>query len=319
MRFGELKMVNLLQVAGHVISIGLYILVGWLIHAFFRIHNIPGFSKGLRQAISIFIGVIACLLLQYLFLMYMPKQILVPEHPLGNIYFDFLKRITLSFFLTMVSYIVFNNIYTNTILQKTQIENEQLKHAHLRGQLLSLQQQISPHFLFNSLSTLKTIAQDTDTKNFVLQLSHVYRYLLNYNDHHVTRLADELSFIKSYLYILHWRFEEALNVSIDVSEKYNSYLIPPVSVQLLIENVIKHNAHSVEHPVYIKITVDDDANLIVSNTLQPKRVTYESTKLGLHNIRERFQLLFNKEIVIRSTNENFTVILPLISDEHYYH
>jgi two-component system, LytTR family, sensor kinase len=310
---------TLAQYAGHVSSIIVYILSGWLIHAFFRTHTFPGLSKSAKQAVNIIVGIIACLIIHYFVMIYVPEKFLPRDIPLESTYFDFLRRLIMCFFLSMISYIVFNNIYANSILQNTQLENEHLKQAHLRGQLISLQQQISPHFLFNSLSTLKTIAQDTDTKTYVVQLAHVYRYLLNYNEHPATSLSNELSFIDSYLYILHWRFEEALKVSIDVPEKYNTYLIPPVSIQLLIENVIKHNAFSPEHPVHIKITVDDEGKLIITNTRQPKKVTYESTKLGLQNIKERFQLLFNKKIIINSTDQNFTVILPLISNEHYNH
>ncbi|WP_248282169.1 sensor histidine kinase [Mucilaginibacter robiniae] len=210
-------------------------------------------------------------------------------------------------------------IFTNEILQKTKLENEQFKQAHLRAQLISLQQQISPHFLFNSLSTLKTITHESDTKNFVVQLSHVYRYLLNFNNHQVTKLSEELKFIRSYLYILHQRFEGSLDITIEVPDNYHNCLIPPLSIQLLVENAIKHNIVSPDMPLGILIHVNDKQELIIENTLQPKKSPVESTGLGLQNINDRFRLLFNKEININKANGTFTVILPLISYEHYYH
>jgi LytS/YehU family sensor histidine kinase len=229
------------------------------------------------------------------------------------------RRLVGSFFVAMITYVVYSNIDTNDKLQLTRLENEQFKQAHLRAQLLSLQQQISPHFLFNSLSTLKTITRESDTKNFIVQLSHVYRYLLNFNEHQVTRLADELAFIRSYLYILHQRFESALHVHIEVPEAYNNHLIPPLSIQLLIENAIKHNAFSEDKPLQVTIFTNQNQELVVANNREPLKVPVDSTRLGLTNIADRFRLLFDREVSIRQTDESFTVTLPLISYERYHH
>lgn len=261
-------------------------------------------------------GTLVALTIIYYYDLYVPSRFLPPRDIQVDESFDyFLRRFVAGFFVNMICYIVFNIIYTNNILQKTQLEYEQLKQAHLRAQLISLQQQISPHFLFNSLSTLKNMAGEPDTKKFVVQLAHVYRYLLNYNEHHVTALSEELSFIHSYLYILHQRFETALNVRIDIPDRYLSRLIPPLSLQLLVENAIKHNVLSPEAPLNIYISVNSQNELEVANTYRPKKTTEESTGLGLQNIKDRYQLLFNSEVSVNNTPETFTVSLPLIRNE----
>jgi LytS/YehU family sensor histidine kinase len=153
----------------------------------------------------------------------------------------------------------------------------------------------------------------------VVQLSHVYRYLLKVNERDVTSLEEELSFAQAYLYILHQRFENALVVTIHIPEAYYNYLIPPLSLQLLMENAIKHNNISVEHPLQMEISIQDNAKLVVKNSLSPRKTQEESTKLGLQNISERYQLLFRKDIEIIKTQDTFIVNLPLISHESYYH
>jgi LytS/YehU family sensor histidine kinase len=109
------------------------------------------------------------------------------------------------------------------------------------------------------------------------------------------------------------RFEESLQVSIDVPEEHLGYMIPPLSVQLLIENAIKHNMISAEHPLHISIKTDNTPALIVSNNLQLKKIAEESTKTGLNNITERYKLLVHKPIHIINDGTNFKVILPLLN------
>lgn len=187
-----------------------------------------------------------------------------------------------------------------------------LGQEHLRAQLISLQQQISPHFLFNSLSTLKTIATDQPTKNYVVQLASVYRYVLNFNQHYLTPLREEISFIRSYLYIMNERFEEALQVDLQISEDYMEMKVPPLSLQLLIENAIKHNMISPEQPLQITIITDATPALTVKNNFQPKKVAEEGTGIGLKNIMERYKLLSGKTVSIVQDKGEFSVTLPLL-------
>lgn len=319
LRPGTFSLLSIGQYLVHVISICLTLLSCWFIDIYFKQHPQHNLSNFGNAMLRIACGTVVVMLVAYVLSLCIPQQYQFTENRLRFNYTDLPRRIIGAFFASAICYVVYNNIDTTEKLQLAKLENEQIKQAHLRAQLLSLQQQISPHFLFNSLSTLKTIATDSDNKNFVVQLAHVYRYLLSFNERQVSQLSEELAFIRSYLYILHQRFETALNVSIEVPEQYLNYLIPPLSIQLLIENAIKHNALSSEQPLDISIRVNEQAMLVVSNTCRPKKVPAESTGMGLQNINDRFRLLFNDGIAIDHTTEHFTVTLPLKPYERYNH
>ena len=309
---------HLLQYIGNVLSIVCSVLISWLIIGYFKRHHIFSSDK-VNAVVSIVLSIAALLAFTYFILNHIPTKFYLSELPYEPTFADLVRRGVGIFFLTMICYVVYSTLFTHDILQKTKLENEQFKQAHLRAQLHSLQEQISPHFLFNSLSTLKTITHEADTKQFVVHLSHVYRYLLSINKHQITQIAEELKFVHAYLYILRTRFEHALKVTIQIPEYYNDYLIPPLSVQLLIENAIKHNVVSLDMPLHIQIYVNDQQELVVNNPFQPKNIPVESTKMGLKNINDRYRLLFNREIVVSETDTDFTITLPLISHESYHH
>lgn len=318
MRLNDFNVHNFRTILNHFFMITSTIFCCWMVHGYLRMHEPPGVSKQLRPIVRIAAAMLLAFSINYVFVITVPQGFLFPEYRFRYTYADYWRLIIGAFFISMICHIVWSSLAVSHLLQKAQLENEHLKQAHLRAQLLSLQQQISPHFLFNSLSTLKHIAHDKGTKDFVVQLSHVYRYLLNINEQQVTKLVDELNFIDSYLYILYQRFEGDLRVKINIPEQYHNYLIPPLAIQLLIENAIKHNALSPESPLLIEIFIQNDT-VTVRNTLQPKKFPVESTKLGLQNINERFLLLFNKQITIENKDNSFTVHLPVTTHERYYH
>lgn len=189
------------------------------------------------------------------------------------------------------------------------------KNENLETQLQLLKQQISPHFLFNSLNTLRCIATDNNTKSYITQLSNVYRYLLTnnkYKDEDLVLLKDELEFTNSYLYILKERFEDALDIDINISQETLYMQIPPLALQVLIENATKHNVVSMDSPLSIYIYNEGEETLVVKNNLQPKLSSEDSLGIGLDNIKKRYQLLSDKEIEIIKTDTDFTVKIPLI-------
>ncbi|MBO7337467.1 MAG: histidine kinase [Paludibacteraceae bacterium] len=194
-------------------------------------------------------------------------------------------------------------------------ELSKTKNENLETQLQLLKQQISPHFLFNSLNTLRCIATDNNTKSYITQLSNVYRYLLTnnkYKDEDLVFLKDELEFTNSYLYILKERFEDALDINININDETLYTQIPPLALQVLIENATKHNVISMDSPLCINIYNEGDDKLVVSNNLQAKLSSEDSLGIGLDNIKKRYQLLSDKEIEIIKTEKDFTVKLPLI-------
>ncbi|MBX2906077.1 MAG: histidine kinase [Taibaiella sp.] len=196
-------------------------------------------------------------------------------------------------------------------VQKAKIEIEQLKKEHLETRLHLLKQQLSPHFLFNSLNTLKTMVAETDARQYIVQLSHVYRYLLNHNDNSLASLKDEIEFTDSYLAILKERFEAALIVNTTIPEHALSAQLPPLALQILIENAIKHNVVSEEEPLTINITYNGN-KLEVANNLNRRISVSEQTGTGLQNIMERYRLLSRETPETHISSSNFIVRLPLI-------
>lgn len=208
----------------------------------------------------------------------------------------------------------FINYYLHVLAekQKSHIEVEQLKQAQLAANLSSLKEQLSPHFLFNTLNTLSSLTQEKEVKDFVSKLSDVYRYVLQYKELDTATLQQELLFIESYLYIIKTRLENSIDITINVNGKILESKIPPLTLQLLIENAVKHNIASGSRQLKIEITDSKDNFLVVTNNFQPKRSLQLSTGTGLSNLMQRYRLLFNREISIESNEHSFVVKLPVI-------
>lgn len=317
-RSGDYQNQDVGQMVTNIVSTMVVFTFAWLIQAYFK--NRQCTRSGKLQLVWAFVfGMLAVLLLTYGVSILLPQNLLQPEARYQGTWNEFVKRLLAAFFVNFICYVTYNSLYTNHALQNAKLENEQLKRAHLQAQLIALQQQLSPHFLFNSLNTLKTIAGDHETKSFVVQLSHVYRYLLSNEEKQVVSLYEELSFANAYLYIQHQRFEKALDISIDIADEYKAVNLPTLSLQLLLENAIKHNAFSIDAPLSISVYVNDDKQLEIRNTYRPKRVPEPGTGLGLKNIEKRFRVLFNQTIGVSKSEHYFTVTLPLIFHEsdHY--
>lgn len=199
-----------------------------------------------------------------------------------------------------------------------QVEAEQLKKQSIEARFDALRSQINPHFLFNSLNVLSSLVyRDPDTSaRFIEQLSNVYRYLLYNQDQKLIPLREELEFINSYYYLLKMRFQENINIAHEIPETKKDYYIAPATLQLLIENAIKHNVVSKKNPLEIKIYIENGKpeinKIVVENNLQPKPVQETSSKLGLKNIKSRYTFLAGREGVEVITQPNFVVKVPLI-------
>ena len=205
-------------------------------------------------------------------------------------------------------------VYYYTRLRQAEQEKEELMRINLLAQYDSLKQQVNPHFLFNSLNSLSSLIQIDPVKaeKFVEELSHVYRYLLQNSREELTPLHRELGFIRSYLHLLKTRFGDAFVVKLEVPEISMRWYIPPLTLQLLIENAVKHNEVSSENPLYLDIVVVDGAWLKVANNLQKKTGAIPSEKVGLANIMAKYRLLGQSEVQVHDTGSEFIVMLPLI-------
>ena len=219
----------------------------------------------------------------------------------------------LTFFILGIYEVVY--IYQQTV--NLQMEKEHLKQEKLTSQLHGLRNQIQPHFLFNSLNTLiSLIPKDSDKSvKFVEKLSTVYRYLLDIHDKKLIALEEEMEYLQAYLHLMQERYPNSLHVEINVPDQYLNKLVLPLSLQLLVENAIKHNIISNQKPLRIDIGVNDQGYIHVKNNLQLKDQIMHSTKIGLENIRRRYQHLCDKPISIIKSATNFMVSIPLLTLE----
>ncbi|MEM9823164.1 MAG: histidine kinase [Bacteroidota bacterium] len=209
---------------------------------------------------------------------------------------------------------IYECVYFYEQFRKSVIEREQLERANIQSQLEGLKNQVNPHFLFNSLNTLVYLIPENQklAVRFVQKLSKVYRYILEIRDKKLIPLEEELEFLHAYIFLLKERFEENLQVSIEIPEHHLNSQIVPLSLQILIENAIKHNIISTERPLSIELFVEKDNRLVVKNKLQKKNQVMNSTKVGLENIKSRYSFFSQQPVEVLVTQASFMVILPLI-------
>ena len=198
--------------------------------------------------------------------------------------------------------------------KQTALDAERLKKEQMATRYESLKNQVNPHFLFNSLNALTNLVyEDQDlAADFIRQLSKVYRYVLETRSKEVVSLETEMKFVESYLFLQHIRFDDKLRVEASVSG-FENRLLPPLALQMLLENAIKHNTIAKDEPLTISIRVEEDM-LVVKNNLQIKNIpTEESSGMGLANIKARYEFLSDKPVVVEKTESYFRVKLPLLS------
>jgi LytS/YehU family sensor histidine kinase len=218
--------------------------------------------------------------------------------------------------------LIFETLYeADFALQKYK---ETMEEKHLVQQLSNksefdyLKNQVNPHFLFNCFNTLSSLICEDRQKAelFLNELSKVYRYLLRNNKESMSTVENELNFIKSYFKLLQTRHGDAIQLHLDIDKQYGSYLVPSLSLQLLVENVVKHNMLSKNKPLVVDIFTTAGSKLIVNNNLQRRTTATISNRVGLENIRNRYALLKQTGFQVLEDPKNFTVVLPLIWNSH---
>ena len=210
------------------------------------------------------------------------------------------------------------SIYKYRIKQKQAIDE-----LNSRAQLLekeksvvqyeNLKQQLNPHFLFNSLTSLSSLitVDPKIARQFVDQMSKIYRYILKSSDNETVPLINEINFATTYVKLQQTRFPKGFEVHINVDEEFYDRKIVPVTIQNMIENAIKHNIIDEESPLVIEIFVEDEY-LVVKNNLQKKNVVEASNKVGLEKMITLYKYLIDKPIIIKVANEKFEIRIPLI-------
>lgn len=218
--------------------------------------------------------------------------------------------------LTIFMFIHF--LYQSYNTQQILLQYERTKAENLNAQYELLKQQVNPHFLFNSLNTLQAMIDmnDAESSDFVRNLSFFYRFSLENKKNDLILLKKELEILESFIFLLKSRFEEGIEIEINFDEKIKQTFIPPFTLQLLVENCIKHNIVSLEQPLHINI-FEENNFLFVSNNKQSK-INQESFGIGLSNIKGRYSYISTEEIEISDTEEKFIIKLPIIYENINY-
>lgn len=205
--------------------------------------------------------------------------------------------------------------YYFTEYKTTWMEAEELKQMSAQAELQLVKSQINPHFLFNNLNVLSALVmKNTDEANrFIEEFSKVFRYILTNHDKELVNIKTEMDYIKPYIFLLKKRFAEGLNISVDIPADRENFYIIPASIQMLIENAIKHNVVSRNRPLHIQVHANGNNTIVVSNNLQLRDSVDNSTKIGLNNIIKRYWLVSGRNVEVCKDDKSFTVTLPLLS------
>lgn len=216
--------------------------------------------------------------------------------------------------LTMVATSMWESDYTMRQLKDSVTEKERLEQLTIQHEFETLKSQVNPHFLFNCFNTLSSLISEDrrQAELFLDELSKVYRYLLRNNEDGLSSLQTEIRFIESYYRLLQTRHGEAVQLKIETDKRYDGYLLPSLTLQLLVENAVKHNVLSRNKPLMIDIFTTTGNKLVVSNNLQARTVKGPSNRIGLENIRSKYELLNHAGFQVLQDRKNFSVVLPLI-------
>ncbi|CAN5768060.1 hypothetical protein BH11BAC3_BH11BAC3_04700 [soil metagenome] len=209
---------------------------------------------------------------------------------------------------------VYETVFAVRDMAADKINKEQLERARAEAELEALKNQVDPHFIFNSLNTLSHLieAHPAKARLFNDNLADVYRYILQNKARSLVQLKDEIEFLQDYFSLLKIRFENAVQLNLLIAENlYEQYLVPPISLQVLVENATKHNEFSDQHPLQINIIVENEM-LVISTRLNKKKLRKPSSKIGLRNLSERYKLTTNLNSIIIEEENSFMVYLPLL-------
>ena len=260
----------------------------------------------------IFLG--GCMLVSIiLFILLQYAGLWLGGEDISKVFYDFIHFGIKGWFNSTISGLTFGAVIFIVLLWQASLRREQkLREENLIFQNETLKNQVNPHFLFNSLNTLSALVatQPEVAEEFIGRLSSIYRYILEYSSKDKVPLSTEIAFIKDYFFLHKIRDDGKIQLKVNVDENDNSEILP-VSLQILVENAIKHNKATRESPLKILIYTENK-HIIVKNNLQKMAVRLNSTQIGLRNLAQRVSLLSGKVLIIEETDTDFTVKIPLL-------
>jgi sensor histidine kinase YesM len=294
----------------YIQGLGSWYLHIWVMH--WLRERFPNIQQTGLRLVLLAIAHIALISLTYISLFYAYDLVHFLGYRLN--YSGLISALFLGIALTLIATSMWEATYTFNKWKNSLAEKEKLEQLTILHEFETLKSQVNPHFLFNCFNTLSSLISE-DRKQaevFLDELSKVYRYLLRNNESGLSSLQSEIKFIESYYRLLQTRHGEAVQVKIEVDKRYEEYLLPSLSLQLLVENAVKHNVLSKNHPLVIEIFTTAGNKLVVNNNLQLRSVKAPSNKIGLDNIRSKYELLDQQGFQVLENGKSFSVVLPLI-------
>lgn len=293
-----------------------FIAISWIVTTLgiYLSDRLPIKTYSIKEVIRFgVLHVIICVVV-FLFLVIVTDYYLIDQdHTAREDWLDARQMFFIGLCLTVFVIVVHNGRKLVKMWKESVYENAQMKEIVLQSQLASLKAQLDPHFMFNNYSVLRSLIQEDKEKasEFLERLSDVQRYLLVNLEHDLVSLAKEIQFLIDYLYLIKIRFGESIQVEINVRPELLGMKIPPMTLQLLLENAIKHNKATKKSPLFVNIYGEEEY-VIIENNLQLLNTLPHSSKLGLTNIKKRYLLIEDREVVIEQTVSVFRVKIPLL-------
>lgn len=303
----------LLTLAFVVIELEIFLVIAIRIFSISRGKFGENYKKKIVTRLSIFYLIVMTLGTAFMFLAIAVPMLFSDSNysdMVNRFISDGLQQFLLSWLISIsIASVAFFYMEWNNALKR----ERKLREEKLIFQYESLKSKVNPHFLFNSLNTLSSlIPKDPElSEQFITKFSTIYRYVLENADKDMVSLEKEIRFIKDFFFLQKIRDEGKINLEINVDSPEH-YSIVPVSLQLLVENALKHNAVSREHPLNIRIYIENDETIIVENNVQ-KKINFEpSSRVGLKNLKERISLALNKKVLIEESASKFLVKIPVL-------
>jgi sensor histidine kinase YesM len=275
-------------------------------------HHISWLKKpNLRFILTVFleiiIGILILLIVNYLIFIVIQRQ------QIDILYSKTFEGLKYLIIFTIIGVILINFSYFFKSWKQAALNEEKLKREKLAIEYEALKNQVNPHFLFNSLTALSSLVYKDQDKavTFIREFSNVFRYVLECREKEVVDFVTEKKLLESISYLYHIRYEDSLQININLPDAGDKFIIP-MALQMLLENAIKHNAIAVDKPLIVEIH-EEKEYVVVRNNLQPRKTEIVSSKIGLENIKSRYKYLSDKDVLVEISNEEFVVKIPVLS------
>lgn len=231
----------------------------------------------------------------------------------------FWELFLVSMVISLIISFIHEGMYFFFQWKNTLLLSQRLEHENLLSQFETLKSQINPHFLFNSFNTLMTIIDEDKEKAilYVEKMSDFFRVLLQMRDKTTIALQEELELTETYFYLQTRRYGDNIRLHKHLDIGSEQHLVPPLCIQMLVENAIKHNIITTENPLHIYLESEGNHTLHVSNTLQRRNEPATASGMGLENIRKRYEILAKRDVIISESESLFRVSLPLLTPDTY--